>query len=291
VYFDSVLWRNPETRQLGRIFIVGFEPSRRVLDLPEVNDQMARTAAAGVVLFDRHSRPEFGDVERWMAERGVVVTEASGRRTEVRGLFTLGTSFLADGNIVTSDMNFFHLVPHRQSGIPDFGLIRLKPGAGAETVRAGLAAALPEDVRIVTREAFMDMEQQYWAQATPIGFVFRLGLVMAMVVGTIIVYQILYTDVTSHLTEYATLKAIGHTDGYLFAIVLWQSLILSVLGFLPGVALSQAVYAIARNATMLPLRETPGHAALVYTLTVVMCCASGGLAMRRLRDADPAEIF
>jgi putative ABC transport system permease protein len=112
-----------------------------------------------------------------------------------------------------------------------------------------------------------------------------------MVVGTIIVYQILYTDETSHLTEYATLKAIGHTDGYLFAIVLWQSLILSVLEFVPGVALSQAVYAIARDATLLPLRLTPGHAALVYTLTVVMCCASGALAMRRLRDADPAEIF
>jgi putative ABC transport system permease protein len=291
VYFDSVMWRNPDSKQLSRIFVVGFDPSDHVLDIDEVNRQMAGTHALGAVLFDRASRPEFGDVARWLGDRGTVVTEVSGLRIDVRGVFTLGTSFLADGTIVTSDENFVRLIPHRQLGLPDVGLLKLRPGADEEQVLARLRSTLPTDVRVAPREDLMRMEQRFWAQNTPIGFVFRLGLLLAMVVGTIIVYQILYTDVTSHLAEYATLKALGHTDGYLLAIVFWQSLILSVLGFLPGVLLSQAVYAIARDATLLPLRLTIANTVLVYALTAVMCCASGALAVRRLRDADPAEIF
>jgi putative ABC transport system permease protein len=291
VYIGTLMWRNPESKQLSRIFMVGFEPRKRVLDIEEVNAQMIRTEAPGVVLFDRESRPEFGDVPRWLSERDVVVTEVSGVRTEVRGLFTLGTSFLADGTIITSDVNFIRLLSWRQHGLPDLGLIKLKPGADPRQALDRLSAALPDDVVIATRAELMRMEQRFWAQNTPIGFIFRLGLVLAMVVGTIIVYQILYTDVTSHLHEYATLKAIGHADGYLLGIVLWQSLILSVLGFLPGLALAQVVYAIARDATRLPLQYSGAQSALVYGLTVVMCAASGALAMRRLRDADPAEVF
>lgn len=291
VYIGTLMWRNPDSKQLSRIFMVGFEPRKRVLDLNEVNAQMVRTEAPGVVLFDRRSRPEFGDVPRWLGERGVVVTEASGVRTEVRGVFTLGTSFLADGTILTSDVNFVRLLSWRQHGLPDLGLIKVKPGVDRAAVLARLTAALPSDVVVATRERLMQKEQEFWAQNTPIGFVFRLGLVMAMVVGTIIVYQILYTDVTSHLSEYATLKAIGHGDGYLFSIVLWESLILSVLGFLPGLALSQVVYGIARDATQLPLQFSGLRSAIVYGLTAVMCLASGALAMRRLRDADPADVF
>jgi putative ABC transport system permease protein len=291
VYFGSLMWANPESKSLSRIFLIGFEPRERVLDIDEINRQMSRTEATGVVLFDRESRPEFGDVPRWLRERGSVVTEVGGLRTEIGGLFTLGTSFLADGTIVTSDVNFVRLQPFRQLGIPDLGLIRLKPGTDRTRVLAQLTASLPPDIVVATREDLMEKERKFWADGTPIGFVFRLGLGLGLVVGTIIVYQILYTDVSNHLTEYATLKALGHRDRYLFMIVLHESLILSVLGFLPGMALSQAVYVIARNATLLPLRMTAPRIAVVYALTVVMCSASGALAMRRLRLADPAEIF
>jgi putative ABC transport system permease protein len=285
------MWRNPESKRLSRIFLIGFPPRRRVLNIDEINRQMNRTEATGVVLFDRLSRPEFGDVPRWLREHGAVVTEVAGHRTEVGGLFSLGTSFLADGTIVTSDVNFVRLLGFRQLGIPDLGLIKVRPGFDRQRVLEQLKASMPADVEVTTREALMEMERRFWAEGTPIGFVFRLGLGLGLVVGTIIVYQILYTDVTNHLPEYATLKALGHRDSYLFAIVLYESLILSVLGFLPGMALSQAVYAIARNATLLPLRMSVGRVAVVYILTLVMCWASGGLAIRRLRQADPAAIF
>ncbi len=291
LYFDSVMWRNPKTQQLSRIFVLGYPPGQRVLDIEEINSQQDRIASTGVVLFDRKSRPEFGDVPRWLDERSPVVTEVNGIRTEVAGLFTLGTSFLADGTIVMSDASLVRLLATRQRGIIDFGLIRLKPGVDRTQAIAEIQSTVGPDVVVAPRERLMEMEKTFWAQGTPIGFVFRFGVGLGLVVGTIIVYQILYTDVSNHLTEYATLKALGHRDTYLFQIVLCESLILSVLGFLPGVAISEVVYLVARSATLLPLSMNFARAAVVYGLTALMCSMSGGLAIRRLRSADPAEIF
>jgi putative ABC transport system permease protein len=209
----------------------------------------------------------------------------------VGGLFNLGTSFLADGTIVASEESFLRMMPVRKSGIIDIGLIHLKADADRGRVIAELQSSLGSDVRVVPRERLMEMERTFWAEGTPIGFVFRFGVGFGLVVGTIIVYQILYTDVSNHLMEYATLKALGHRDGYLFRIVLSESLILSVFGFIPGAALSQVVYTVARKATLLPLNMEFTRAVIVYGLTALMCVISGALAMRRLRYADPAEIF
>jgi putative ABC transport system permease protein len=171
------------------------------------------------------------------------------------------------------------------------GLIKLKPDADAAAVQKRLRQILPNDVAVLTRDELMDREATYWATHTPIGFVFRMGLIMGLIVGSVVVYQILYNDVTQHLAEYATLKALGYPDRFLFQIVLQESLILSMLGFIPGLVFSQAVYSIAHWATLLPLQIDPTRVAVVYVLTVGMCIFSGLLATRRLRSADPAEIF
>ena len=137
----------------------------------------------------------------------------------------------------------------------------------------------------------MDREVHYWATATPIGYVFSFGVVMGLVVGGIIVYQILFADISDHLAEYATLKAMGYTNRYLAALVLMEALILAVGGYLPGLAVCHWLYAITQSATMLPMQLTAERGILVLGLTAVMCAASGAVAMRKLRAADPAEIF
>jgi putative ABC transport system permease protein len=97
--------------------------------------------------------------------------------------------------------------------------------------------------------------------------------------------------VTSHLPEYATLKAMGYRDGFLIKVVMKEALILSVLGFFPGVLVSHFVYMAAREATLLPMVMTAPRTFVVYVLTAVMCSISALLAVRRLKYADPAEIF
>jgi putative ABC transport system permease protein len=114
---------------------------------------------------------------------------------------------------------------------------------------------------------------------------------MGLIVGAVIVYQILYSGISEHLSEFATLKAIGYSDRRLFWVVLQESLLLSVIGFVPGMLLTIGVYRIVQAATVLPVRITLVRAIVVYILTAIMCIISGVLAVRRLRSADPAEIL
>ena len=114
---------------------------------------------------------------------------------------------------------------------------------------------------------------------------------MGFVVGAIIVYQILFADVSEHLNEYATLRAIGYRNGFVSGIVLQQAVILAVLGYIPGVAIAGWLYGKAAAATNLPLYITQDRAITVFVLTMSMCAISGLLAVRKVRRLDPAEVF
>jgi putative ABC transport system permease protein len=192
---------------------------------------------------------------------------------------------------VTSDLNFLRLNPGRLPGLVEIGLVRLQPGASAEGVRDALAAALPGDVLALTREEFIAREIHYWNVVTPIGYVFNFGVLIGFGVGAIIVSQILFADVSEHLPEYATLKAIGYANRFLYGVVLSQAVILAVLGYVPGLALTLVLYHVAEKATLLPMVMAPSIGLLVLGLTVSMCCVSGLLALRKVQTADPAEIF
>ena len=130
-------------------------------------------------------------------------------------MYEIGTSFGLDGGVVTSDLNFLRILPSRKRSAIDFGLIKLEPGFDAAEVQARIVAAIPQDVLVLTRDEFMDLEREYWNKTTPIGYIFAFGALMGLIVGLIIVYQILFADVQDHLKEYATLKAMGYTHGYL----------------------------------------------------------------------------
>ena len=209
----------------------------------------------------------------------------------VKGLFPLGTSFGVDGTLVTSEENFLRIFPFRTPGTIWAGLVRVRPGVDPARVRDALAAALPRDVRVLTKQQFMEEEVHYWATATPIGYVFSFGVAMGLVVGAIIVYQILFADISDHLAEYATLKAMGYANRYLAGVVAVEALILGIAGFLPGLALSAWLFRMTESATKLPMTLSLARSAEVALLTVAMCGLSGLLAMRRLRSADPAEVF
>ncbi|HSD11641.1 MAG TPA: ABC transporter permease DevC [Candidatus Binatia bacterium] len=291
VYAGVTLWKNPFSGQTRNIFVLGFDPAERPLDLPEVSAQAEKIRIEDVVLFDASSRPEYGPVADEVLAGRTVAAEVANRRLFVQGLFTLGTSFGVDGTIITSDLNFRRIFPMREEGLIDIGLVRLEPGVDAKLVRDGLTAQFPKDVLVLTKADYIHRELDYWASATPIGFVFAFGVVMGLVVGGIIVYQILFADVSDHLAEYATLKAMGYSNGYLFSVVLQEAVILAVLGFLPGVAICAGLYRLTEDATRLPMNMTPELILSVVVMAIVMCGVSGMIAVRKIRSADPAEIF
>jgi putative ABC transport system permease protein len=161
----------------------------------------------------------------------------------------------------------------------------------AAAARDRIAAALPADVIVLTHQGLIEREKNFFSDSLPVGFFFRVSVLVGLVVGAVIIYQILYSDISEHLAEYATVKAIGYPNRYLFWLVLQEALILSVLGFPPGLLLSQVVFMIARSATLLPIRMTVGQVVATYLLTAAMCCVAAILAVGKVRQADPAEVF
>jgi len=105
------------------------------------------------------------------------------------------------------------------------------------------------------------------------------------------VYQMMAADIQNHLSEYATIKAIGYRNGYLFRVVLWQASLLAIVGFIPGLLASEGIYEVTRQAARIPIDMTASRAIFVLLLTVAMCFCSGLLAIRKLQSADPADLF
>jgi putative ABC transport system permease protein len=193
--------------------------------------------------------------------------------------------------LITSSETFLSLLPNTPPGSIELGLIRLRPGADPAAAASRLQATLPQDVKVYTKAGFVEFEKNYWRTSTSIGFIFTLGAGMGFVVGCVIVYQILYSDVSDHLPEYATLMAMGYKLTSLLGVVAREGLLLAVLGYLPAYATGQGLYLMIRNATQLPVAMDTPRALTVFTMILVMCMGSATLAMRRLADADPAEIF
>jgi len=292
VYMRLVSWRNPADPSNARnILAIGFDPSEPGFNRLLSAEQREAIKIPDQVIFDRRGRDEYGPVREMLDAGQRVSAEINDRRVAIAGMYQVGTSFGLDGGIITSDLNFLRILPTRKKSAIDFGLIKLEPGQDAAEVQARIREAIPMDVRVLTRQEFKDVEVQYWNKTTPIGYIFAFGAVMGLIVGLIIVYQILFSDVQDHLKEYATLKAMGYTHGYLRNVVLQEAVILAVLGFIPGMGIAHLVFTKGADATRLPLEMSLESAAGVFVLTLGMCAGSGLMALRKLRAADPAEVF
>ncbi|ABA23245.1 DevC protein [Trichormus variabilis ATCC 29413] len=291
LYIGTGQWRNPETRQDRAILVWGIDPATSAFTFPEIRKNQDQIKQLNQVLFDQAGRPEYGAVGDIFKKTNSFQTELNNIGVNVSGVFSNGASFAADGNVIASDSTFLRLFPERKPERIEVGLITLKPGVDKEKVRSQLAAGLPNDVKVLTPEGFAQTEKEYWANGTGIGFIFGLGVGVGFIVGIVIVYQILYSDVSDHLPEYATLKAMGYTDRYLLVVLLQEALLLAFLGYLPAYILSFGLYQITYAATMLPIAMKLERAITVFILTIIMCTASGAIAMRKLRSADPADVF
>jgi putative ABC transport system permease protein len=290
IYIATGQWRNPTTKLDRAILIWGVDPTRPTFTFPEVNQKLGEIQALNRVLFDRAGRPEYGDIEAVYKQKGALEVELNSKVVSVAGIFTNGASFAADGNVITSDSTFLNLFPTRKAADIEVGLITLKPGVNRALVQQNIAAEMP-DLKVLTLEEFAGVEKTYWESQGAIGFIFGLGVIVGFIVGIVIVYQILYTDVTDRLPEYATLKAMGYSDRYLFTIVLQEAFILAILGFLPSMGIAMGLYQVAKAATLLPIVMKLDRAIFVLLLTILMCVGSGAIAIRKLQAADPAELF
>jgi putative ABC transport system permease protein len=296
-----------ERTQTRRVRVVGVDPDSGVLTLPGMPaSDWEKLRVPGTALYDRKSRPHPDQVNH--PGESVFGKLAEGVQTELSGAaitlvgsgFELGFDFGTDGTLVVSDRTFAGWIrgPYTAPGVDplaevDLVAIRVTPGADVDRVRRDLRAKFADDgdVEVLTRSEMVAREKRFWWTNTPIGFAFGAGVVLGFVVGLVICYQVLSSDIADHVAEYATLKAIGYPNRYLSLVVLQEALILAAAGFVPGLLVTLGVYALLTNITGLPMDPTPARTGLVLLLTVVMCVASAWLAVGKVKKVDPADVF
>lgn len=293
VYIDAeqARWRNPGTFLSRRIRLVGYAPEDEVLDLPAIRAQRAGWDRPESALADVRSKASmYGRLGPG------VESELQGKRITIVGTFSLGTDFRSSGTIVMSERNFLAYEPDRLGPswgdtAVDVGVLRLQSGADRGRVRTRLEARLPADVIVLTRNELVVKEQNFWENVAPLGVVFDIGVAMGFIVGLAICYQVLFSEISDRIAEFATLKAMGYTNAALFLTVVQEGVYLAVLGFLIGLAVSVGLFSWIGAATGLRMTLQPLGLAAILGLTVLMCILAGALAARRLLTVDPAELF
>ena len=290
IYGNVSFWKNPEDRKHYGVSVLAFDPDQSPWTWREVNDKSAALRQPDTVLFDSRARRFLGRAGNGTA------TELGGRTVRVVGTFPLGPDFLTDGTVMTSDRNFLEMFadhPLDRSDLADveFGVVRVEPGADIARVQAALRRDLPPSLLVLTKAELVAREVDFQAKTSSVGPIFDLGAVIGFVVDMLISYQIIYTDLSDQLAQYATLKAIGYENRYLVRSVLQQAALYALAGLLPAWIIAWLVYFAIGEVALLPMRLSLELAALSAFLTMAMCLLSALVAVRRVLNADPAEVF
>jgi len=285
-------WKDPRGNQVYLVQGFGFDPDHPPFLLPEVREQAAKLKAADTVIVDRRAREFLG-----MAS-GSGDTEINGHKVHIAGSFALGPDFQADGTVMMSAETFAKLLPGSPptAALPvEFGTVLLgsigSDYEAAEQERQKLQEALPKDVRVLTKQQLVDEERKFQADLSSAGPIFLMGTVVGFVVGLLISYQIIFTDLSDQLPQYATLKGMGYNNFYLVRVVIGQAALSALAGYVPAWLLCLLVYRVIGEIALLPLHMTLSLTLLSFGLTLGMCILSALLAIRRVIRADPAEVF
>ena len=291
VYVDYGRWSYSKDITTWAGQVLAFNPRTPVFNLPEANDQLWKLKLPNTILVDRQSKPtDFGPVAQRFADDGPYSVLMNNQRVNVVGLFSLGSSFFrSDGNVIMSESNYQRLFGAEALEKISVGVLTLKPGTNVDAIKAAIAKNIPA-ITALTHEELIAQDLKFQDQ-NPAGAIFSFGAIMGFIVGVVVVYQVLYSDVTDHLPEYATLKAIGFSDGSLLIVIFQEALILGVMGFVPGFGASLWMYQFLAGLTRLELVMQTQVVVTVFILTIAMCLLSAAIASSKLRAADPADVL
>jgi putative ABC transport system permease protein len=284
-FLAGAKWQDPAGGVRADVTVLGVNPRDTVFDVADIERQRGLLQRPNTVLVDSQTRAIFGPLTVGR------VVEIAGEKVTIGGQYVLGTGFLGLGIALAGEETFFRLFPMLPRGTVNLGLVTLKPGADPDGVARELRAILSNDTQIFTRPELTAHEVAFWTTRTATGLIFGSGLVVAVIVGIMVLYQNLATQITRHLPQFATLKAIGYSNRVLDGIVLVQSLLLTVIAFLPAFAAALGVYWIIRTQTLLPATMSETELGGVFVITLFMSAISAFISLGRLRRADPAEVF
>jgi putative ABC transport system permease protein len=284
----------PAARRLAWYAI---DPERPAIDVPGLRENLYKLRAVRRILFDRDSRPYFGDLAD-VADRGteVPVTGPPDNRGLLREMFAVGTvsigpNVVNDGAVIMSEASMDELMGEWYSDRPAFLGVRLTPGADKAKVSAQLNKDLGGRGEVITREEFQARERLYWSRETPVGYITDLGFVMGLMIGMVFIYYAQYQIIRFYLPEYAILKSLGY-DWWFFLCMIGQiGAAIITPAFIVAFSLARILYGVAEAAIHLGM--TMGLREMVVSLiaSIVMTVVSSLFAIRRLWKVDPIMLF
>lgn len=284
-YTSFMAWRNPETYQTRQILVLSFNLGDKVLKIPEVYEYITALRRQDTVLMNRLSRNDFG------SQKAGLKTELADRKIQIVGSFTISNTLRADGTVIMNDQNFIRFSTARSLDDISLGLITVEPNTNINILINSLRKLLPKNIEVLSRSEVENRDQKYFIISTFTGLVLTISAVAAFIVGIVIIFQILNVDVTDHLHEYATLKAIGYRNNYLSLVVIKQATLMSIIGFIPALFIALLLYKLIYEVTKLPIYLTLDKVIFVFISSLIMCCLSGIIALRKVLLEDPANLF
>ncbi|XZE20813.1 FtsX-like permease family protein [Pirellulaceae bacterium SH449] len=290
----------PPEGSFRTVGMMGVEIERPALDLVELLPLLDEIKDPNAMLMDLTTRAEYGpqNCKTFSDEDIGIRTELGNISTRIAGIFKLGTGLATNGAVLVNDVAF-----GRRSFIDTrtkscLGLIQVKPGVNSEKLARDLLDWMSEfdpnaqsSIQIFSMKRQVEWERNRWLTETPIGMIFTMGVVLSFIIGAAIVYMVLATDVTSRISEFATLKAMGYSNAYVALIVMRQAWLLALAGYVISAGLSYGLYALTANLSGIPTFMTIERMVGVGLLAILMCSLSGLLAVRKLWKADPASLF
>ncbi len=291
LYLAKLNWKQPDGTERS-LQVFGIDPDAKTFKLDEINNQLKQLALSDHALIDRTTRNVPKGLFERLDEDKPHVFEARGRTLTLLRTFSIGGGFVVDGYMMVSDQTFLNLYPERVSGAPNHILVTVEKGQRIDDVVKRIQERLPDyDSKVHTIEQAAASDQNFLTTQKPVGLVFGFGVGIGILVGIIIVYQVLSSDVADHLREYATFKAIGYPLRFFLGIVFEEAFILAIFGFIPGIIIANILYTLVAAKTGLPLEMPLDRAVFVLVGTFAMCGLSGAIATRRLANANPADLF
>ncbi len=290
LYVANVNWPRP-TKTLS-LTTYGIDPTLPAFLSPAMASKTGTLQLQNAGILDMFSRGLPREEAAAIRPQTPTSFEVTGTTLTLYDTFQGGGGFGGDGFMMVSDQTFMTLFPARSSAAPDHILLQIAPGADPDAVAARLRDLISDKtlrIRSYARAAAEDLSYQQTKR--PTGIIFGFGVIIGILVGIVIVYQVLSTDVADHLSEYATFKAMGYPQRFFLGIVFEEALILAILGFIPGFIVAIGLLAGMKKATTLPLAMTTDMAGMVFVGTLIACTISGAIATRRLAAADPADLF
>jgi putative ABC transport system permease protein len=278
-------WRNRATGEGVSCFVFGIPREGGVFVDPALEGQTERLNESLTAMVDSRSRRSYGP---W--EVGGTAT-VNAQTLRVVGTYALGMGLLADGSIVVNHGTYARLFGQASIDRYNFGLIKVAPGADIQETARRLRAALPDDVVVSTKAEIMQREERYFVTVKPVGIMFQVGMAVAFIVGAVILYQILSSEISNRLREYATMKAMGYTERTIYGVGITQGLYFSLMGYFPSLLLSFILYRVLRAMSGFPVYMDAGRAAFVFALVIAMCAIAAALSLGKIKRADPADLF